>query len=275
MLWIWDNVEPVAGFPDGTASAWIEAEREKLANFLRDARQTKAKFLLTSRRDERGWLGDLPARVPVPPMPMQERVQLARALAEKHGRRLTEVEDWQPLLRFTHGNPLTLIVVVGQALRDGLKTKAQIETFVFRLRSGESAFEDEASEGRSKSLGASLSYGFERAFSEAEHKQLALLHFFQGIVQVQALRLMGDPDVDWCVPEVRGLDARGVDRPAGPSSRSRPAYGLRRRLLRYSPRIALVLQDLFRRLLSPRTRSAGFIYGFATVDRPRLRRSDV
>ncbi len=96
-------------------------------------------------------------------------------------------------------------MVVGQALRDGLKTKEQIEALVAQLRAGEAAFEDETSEGRSKSLGASLSYGFEHAFSEDERKQLALLHFFQGFVQVPDLRLMGLPEVSWCLPEVRGL----------------------------------------------------------------------
>ena len=62
-----------------------------------------------------------------------------------------------------------------------------------QLRAGEAVFEDEESQGRSKSLGASLSYGFDSAFTEAERKQLALLHFFQGFVDVDALRLMGDP----------------------------------------------------------------------------------
>jgi tetratricopeptide (TPR) repeat protein len=204
VLWIWDNVEPVAGFPAGTASAWSTAEKQELVDFLRAVRETKAKFLLASRRDERGWLGDLPRRITIPPMPMQERVQLARALAEKHGRRLTDVEDWRPLLRFTRGNPLTITVLVGQALRDGLRTKDQIEAFVAQLRAGEAAFEDEESEGRAKSLGASLSYGFEHAFTEDERKQLALLHFFQGFVDVKALLLMGHPK-SGDLPELRGL----------------------------------------------------------------------
>ena len=78
LLWIWDNVEPVAGFPTGTPSTWSEPEQRELADFLRDCRATKAKFLLTSRRDERSWLGDLPRPIAVGPMPMQERVQLAR-----------------------------------------------------------------------------------------------------------------------------------------------------------------------------------------------------
>jgi tetratricopeptide (TPR) repeat protein len=205
VLWIWDNVEPVAGFPAGTDSRWSAAEQKELADFLRAARGTKAKFLLTSRRDERSWLGDLPARVTLPRMPMQERVQLARALAEKHGRRLIDVADWRPLLEFTQGNPMTITVLVGQALRDGLKTKEQIEVFVRELRAGEAVFENEASEGRSKSLGASLSYGFDNSFSEDECKQLALLHFFQGFVDVDVLCMMGNPQADWSLPEVRGL----------------------------------------------------------------------
>ena len=136
---------------------------------------------------------------------MQERIQLARALAERHGRTLADVEDWRPLLRYTEGNPLTLTVVVGQALRDGLRKKAEIGAYVARLRGGQAVFDDEESEGRSKSLGASLSYGFASAFTEAERKQLALLHFFQGFVDVDALRAMGNPDAEWCLPEVRSL----------------------------------------------------------------------
>lgn len=206
VMWIWDNVEPVAGFPAGTPSAWSTEEQQALADFLRSARNTKAKFLLTSRRDERGWLGDeLPMRIKVPPMPMQERVQLARALSEKHGRRLTDVEDWLPLLRFTAGNPLTITVLAGQVLRDSLKTKEQMAAFVAQLRAGEKVFADEESEGRSKSLGVSLSYGFKHAFTDAERPQLALLHLFQGFVDVDVLKALGDPKADWCLPAVRGL----------------------------------------------------------------------
>lgn len=220
VLWIWDNVETVAGFPAGSESAWTDDQQAELVDFLRDAAGTEAKFLLTSRRDERAWLGDeLPRRVEVPPMPMQERVQLARALAEKHGRRLTDVADWRPLLRFTVGNPLTITVLVGQALRDGLKTREQIEAFVAKLRAGESAFEDESDRGRRRSLGASLDYGFQDAFTETQRRQLGCLHFFQGFVDVHVLELMGDPKFAEFVntrsttaetydslPELRGLD---------------------------------------------------------------------
>jgi tetratricopeptide (TPR) repeat protein len=201
-LWIWDNVEPVAGFPKGTESAWSKEEQKELVDFLRDARGTKAKFLLTSRRDEQEWLVGLPMRITIPPMPMQERVQLARALAEKYSRR---VEDWRPLLKFTRGNPLTVTVLVGQALREGLKSKDEIKGFVNRLQKGEAKFKDEESEGRSKSLGVSLNYGFENAFGEDERKQLALLHLFQGFIDVRVLGVMGTEKADWGLDELRGL----------------------------------------------------------------------
>ncbi len=204
VLWVWDNVEPVAGFPAGTLSAWSTEEQQELADFLRALKETKAKVLLTSRREEREWLGDLPTRVRVPAMPMLERLQLARAIAAKQGRQLAEV-DWAPLLRFTEGNPLALTVLVRQALREGLRSQEQVAGFVARLRAGEVGFADEAGEGRSKSLGASLAYGFEQAFGEEERRRLAVLALFQGFVQAETLRVMGDPEADWSLAEVRGL----------------------------------------------------------------------
>ncbi len=205
VLWIWDNVEPVTGFPSGSDSAWSDEEQAELVAFLRAARETKAKFLLTSRRDEAAWLEELPARITVPAMPMTERLQVARALAAKRGRRAEAMRDWRPLLAFSGGNPLALTVLVGQALRDGLAGHEAVQAFVDRLRAGEAGFDDAAGEGRSRSLAASLGYGFEHAFDEEERRRLALLHLFQGFVDVDALVLMGHPEPTWCLPEVRGL----------------------------------------------------------------------
>ena len=204
-LWIWDNVEPVAGFPAGSQSAWTEEEQTELADFLRDLARTKARVLLTSRRDERGWLGLLPVRVALPPMPLREMIQLTAALAERQGHRITDVADWRPLLRYTAGNPLAVTVVVGQVLREGLTSKRQIEEFVARVRAGEADLEDDEAEGRTRSLGASLGYGFAAAFSDGERAQLAVLHLFQDIVDVDALCLMGREGEHQPVPELVGL----------------------------------------------------------------------
>jgi tetratricopeptide (TPR) repeat protein len=205
VLWIWDNVEPVTGFPAGTTSDWSTAEQQELRAFLSAARDTKVKFLLTSRRNEAAWLGELPRRVVVPAMPMQERLQLAGAIVERRGKRLADLPELTPLLKFTRGNPLTILVTLGEALRAGIDTPARLDAFVANLRRGEVAFEDEASEGRSKSLGASLSYGFGRAFTDDERKVLALLHLFQGFVDVDVLRIMGASEAEWCLAAVRGL----------------------------------------------------------------------
>jgi tetratricopeptide (TPR) repeat protein len=138
-------------------------------------------------------------------MPMQERLQLAGAIVEHRGKRLADLPDLTPLLKFTQGNPLTILVAIGEALRAGVNSKDKLDAFVAELRSGEITFEDEATEGRTKSLGASLSYGFASAFNEDERKQLALLHLFQGFVDVDALRMMGSAEADWAVDELRGL----------------------------------------------------------------------
>ncbi len=210
VLWVWDNVEPVAGFPSGAESAWSAAEQQELVDFLRDARQTKAKFLLTSRRDERGWLSELPHRIKMPPMPMQERIQFARAFAHTHGGQVINIGDWWPLLEFTQGNPLTITAVVGQALRDGLTKREQITAFIDQLRAGQAKFVDEVDEERSTSLGASLSHGFEHAFNADERRTLALLHLCQGFVEADVLRFMTDPKGNWCLPDVRGLTRDGA-----------------------------------------------------------------
>jgi tetratricopeptide (TPR) repeat protein len=216
VLWVWDNVEPVTGFPEGTKSDWTIAEQDDLGALLRHLAQgTRCKVLVTSRRDERAWLGDLPARVQLPPMPMRESLQLAGALAARHGHGLGTA-DWRPLLRYTAGNPLTITVLIGQALRAGLGATQAIEVFVAALEAGEAVLEagEDAALGRSRSLAASLSYGFARAVTDAERAQLAVLHLFRETVSADAFRVMGDPEVagEDAVPELAGLDYDAVTR---------------------------------------------------------------
>ncbi|MGE0082806.1 MAG: CHAT domain-containing protein [Desulfococcaceae bacterium] len=211
LLWIWDNVEPVTGFPAGTGSAWKPEEQKDLADFLRQAADSKARFLLTSRREEKAWLRDFPRRITLPAMPMHEREQMARGLAKKQGKPFHDLKAWRPLLRFTDGNPLTLTVLVGQALRDGLENEEQIKAFTEKLQKGETAFDDDEKQGRSKSLAASLNYGFEHAFTEEERKILALLYFFQGFVDVKVLMAMGNPKLDSALPELRGMSRENFE----------------------------------------------------------------
>lgn len=209
VLWVWDNVEPVTGFPVGSHSDWSPAEQDSLASLLRDlAQHTRCKVLITSRRDERTWLGNLPARVRLPPMPMRESMQLAGELATRFGQNLSTA-DWRPLLRYAAGNPLTITVLVGQALRTGVTTTETIEELVAALRAGETALEaeEDAALGRSRSLAASLNYGFARAFTAPERAQLAVLHLFRDTVRADVFRALGNQEGlgDDTVPELAGL----------------------------------------------------------------------
>lgn len=194
ILWIWDNVEPIAGFPDGGMQKWTEAEQQELVSFIRDSQQTKAKFLLTSRRDEVGLLGSLPTRIPVPEMQMQERIFLTKALARKHRYSLNDFLIWYPLLIYSQGNPLTLTILVNQALNAGYKSKIEIEEFVSNLRRGEVEIEDDLAGGRTTSLTMALCYGFSHEFTVEESKKLSLLYLFQGFLNVTTLGFMGRDD---------------------------------------------------------------------------------
>jgi tetratricopeptide (TPR) repeat protein len=192
VLWVWDNVEPIAGFPHGTDSAWTAAEQTELLQFLRDLRSTRARVLLTSRRDEQDWLGSLPARISMPGMPFQERVQLARALARRLGSPIRQLDAWRSLLDFTRGNPLTITVVVGEAVNKGLSTRKDLEALADALAQGVAELTGNDREGRSRSLSASLSYGFREAFNETDRERLALLHLFDGEVAAFLFAALGD-----------------------------------------------------------------------------------
>ena len=216
VLWIWNNVEPVAGFPTGTESAWTPAEQANLADFLKQInmdKATRAKVLLTSRRDEQEWLGGIPHRVATPRMRNSDAARLARSLGNERQITREEIADWQPLLDYCHGNPLTLRVIVRQAIRMQLSGRESIANFVEAIRSGEQAIEDtDERQGRDKSLGASLDYGFRHAFKDDELPIIALLHLFQGTVEVAALALMGKAG-DHALPELKGktkADLTGV-----------------------------------------------------------------
>jgi tetratricopeptide (TPR) repeat protein len=205
LLWIWDNVEPVAGFPEGTESQWTVTEQHELRDFLHQLKidtASKVRILLTSRRDERKWLGGIPHHIAIPRMRNADAVRLALKLGEEMGLQRSEIADWQPLLDYCAGNPLTLRVLVGQAVKAGVRGRQRIEEFVEEIRSGEKQIEDaDERQGRDKSLGASLDYGFKHAFQEDELPVVALLHLFQGTVDVDVLDFMGNGEL--ALPEVK------------------------------------------------------------------------
>ena len=210
ILWIWDNVEPVTGFPEGTESQWTEAEQNDLRDFLKQIKldgASKVKILLTSRRDEKKWLGAIPHRIEMPRMKRADAAKLALKLGEEKNLKLSEIADWQPLLNYCAGNPLTLRVLIRQAVNMGLRGRDQITRFVEDIRGGEQQIEDtDEKQGRDRCLGASLDYGFRHAFKDDELPIIALLHLFQGVVDVDVIRAMGN--VEHALPELKSNDKK-------------------------------------------------------------------
>ncbi|MFZ4703235.1 MAG: hypothetical protein ACOYMG_24600, partial [Candidatus Methylumidiphilus sp.] len=117
---------------------------------------------------------------------------LALELGKERKLNRGELADWQPLLNYCAGNPLTLRIIVGQAVSLGLRGESRIAEFIQAVRDGELRIADaDEAQGRDRSLGASLDYGFRHAFKPDELPVIALLHLFQGVVDVDALELMG------------------------------------------------------------------------------------
>jgi hypothetical protein len=104
VLWILDDLGQEPGHPS-QASEQAPGGRQELLTLLRSARNTKAKLLLISRDDQQAWLGDLPARLHLSPLPIQERNQLVRAVATEQQVQLTDVGASSPVLRALGGNP--------------------------------------------------------------------------------------------------------------------------------------------------------------------------
>ena len=117
VLWILDNLAH-------------EPSSQQLLSLLRSVRDTKAKLLLISRDDQQAWLGDLPARLHLPPLPPPERNLLLRAVAASRQVQLTGLGATSPVLRAIGGNPQTLIELAEGALRAGSTTDAELESYI-------------------------------------------------------------------------------------------------------------------------------------------------
>ena len=201
VFWIWDNIGHVED--EEGHSPWTPDEQEELANFLRVARETQAKFLLTSRPVTHRWLGGLATRVDLPALPMRERLRLARALAEKDGSSLADVDDWRPVLKFSGGNPLAVRCLVGRMFSEGIETTSRVRNLVDSLRSKVSTTGKE--EQGTAAVNAVLEQILSQGLNQNEQRIIALLHLFHGVVNVRRLAVMGQGEESASVPGVQDL----------------------------------------------------------------------
>ena len=231
--------------------------RPDLAGFLRDlAQHTRCKVLLTSRRDEQHWLAGLPARIELPPMPMRERLQLAAALAARHGQprpghRLAAaaaLRRGQPADHHRPDRP--------GAARPPHHHRADSR----RSWPGSGPGKPSLEPGEDAALGRDPVPGrlpVLRVHPRLHRRPSAASSPYCTCSATPSTptpsACMGDPDIagDNAVPQLAGTDPRDRDRAAGPGRRHRPAVPPRRRVLRHPPRPALVLHHPLHRHLRP------------------------
>lgn len=201
-LMIWDNVEPIAGFPAGTRSAWTLDEQAELRDFLRDLRGGKTKVLLTSRRDE-PWLGGIYRRVELGGLHLVESQELAIHVLQRAGlssEQIRSLPEYNDLLNSLRGNPLAIQVILPELKRMSPDALLQaLQAGAVKLGADDPAL------GRGHSLTASLTYRLD-TLEESLRRRLGLLGLFQGFVAAEVLAAM-------CLP-VKGMPEliRGLGR---------------------------------------------------------------
>jgi hypothetical protein len=127
LLWIWDGLEPASGPPDPGPGRPV-LEWKELLSIVHSVRDTRAKLLLISRHDQRAWLGDVPVRLQLPPLPDADCRLLVRAVAAAQQVQLAGLSPTASALRTMAGNPETIIDLTERALRAGHVTSAEFES---------------------------------------------------------------------------------------------------------------------------------------------------
>ncbi len=188
-LLVWDNFEPVAGFPKGQKSDWSEAEQQELREFLRDLRGGRSRVLVTSRRDE-PVLGQL-RTVDVTGLKPWEAQELAVEVLRAAGLQPKELEalpDYSKLLGYLDGNPLAIQLILPELKRH------DPQTLLTQLQAGQVNIQaDDAEQGRSRSLSASLNYRVD-ALDPEMRRRLGVLGMFQGFVFTPVLQNISQQD---------------------------------------------------------------------------------
>ncbi|WP_353933062.1 CHAT domain-containing protein [Okeanomitos corallinicola TIOX110] len=170
-LLIWDNFEPVAGFPVGNEPLLSASERENLQRFLKNLRGGKSWILITSRREE-SWLGCAYSLVNLQGLREQDVEELAAKILQMVGvDRAKLPKEYLDLLKLLGGHPLSLRVILPH-----LKTQTPSQ-LIEALQLGLDTFSGAEEEGRDKSLTVSLDYSFSK-LSEKAQRHLPFLGLF-------------------------------------------------------------------------------------------------
>ncbi|MEH2346590.1 MAG: tetratricopeptide repeat protein [Nostoc sp.] len=170
-LLIWDNFEPVNGFPTGNEPLLSGEERNKLKRFLKELRGGKSWVLITSRREE-PWLDCGYSLINLRGLSEADAQELAAKILQTVGvERKNLPAEYLELLKLLGGHPLSLRVVLPH-----LKMQTPVQ-LIEALRRGLDTFRGQEEEGREKSLTVSLDYSFAK-LSERTRQHLPFLALF-------------------------------------------------------------------------------------------------
>jgi len=190
-LLIWDNFEPVAGFPAGNEPLLNASERDSLQRFLKDLRGGKSWVLITSRREER-WLDCGYRLLDLQGLREQDVEELAAKILQTAGvDRAKLPPEYLELLKLLGGHPFSLRVVLPH-----LKTQTP-KQLIEALRQGLDTLDGTPDKEREESLAVSLDYSFAK-LSERTRRHLPFLALFSERVNADSLHgFSGSPDSDF------------------------------------------------------------------------------
>ena len=179
-LMIWDNFEPVAGFPRDIPSVWKKEEQQELKDFLRALSGGATKVIITSRRDEE-WLGRCYKNIILQGLNPREAMELAGKVLDDADINRQKLKPYDKLLDYLQGNPLAIQVILPEL------ENIEPDDLLTTLKTGVAEFpKDDRERDREHSLTASLEYRLDR-LDKLQCNRLGLLGIFQGFVNVDLL----------------------------------------------------------------------------------------
>ena len=229
-LLVWDNLENVAGFPDGAPGLLNAEELPSLAQFLSEVATGSAdsNALLLSRRPAENWLPTPHASVALAGLTEYDRLDLAAALMEKAGVPASRAGgNFAELLQLLAGHPLAMQIAIPP-----LK-EVPAAVVVSAMRTLLVPQPDGGEPGRSPVLTAAMEYAFSR-MSRRNRTHLPFLALFQRRVMLDILSHITEERV---YAQVMGNDltsgaSRSLLSPEGGMQSSGRSYAACRTLLR-------------------------------------------
>jgi tetratricopeptide (TPR) repeat protein len=197
-LMIWDNFEPVAGFPKGSPTIWKKEEQQELKDFLQALSGGATRVIITSRRDEE-WLGRCYQKITLRGLNQRDAMELAGKVLDRADIDRQKLKPYDKLLHYLQGNPLAIQVILPELAH------SEPDELLVALQTGAAKLsKDDIEQGREHSLTASLEYRMDK-LDKLLRSRLGVLGLFQGFVNANMLAFICHDD---SAPGLlRGLDS--------------------------------------------------------------------